>query len=850
MIFSVSVGALLLSSCSDPDTNEKSTGQKNQRESTSEIKELIKPDTSLFDIDFDGIGDRIVTVVEEADLDMIRRNKNFGYSDEELQKFLGPISLKYDFSGFDKNSVQPPPPPGVHPRVLFGPDELPSIRENLSRTVPGKKIMAAIKKELNGNIRKDGSATTKGYQALIAGDTTVPIHKNISIAYGALYEAFRCLIEEDHEAGAEVAKAITTIAKIDHQSFTKSIADYKAKYPNEEFIDFRVTTKHTSQNGTLGLMYDWAYQWMDKNQRATVRQAISLASSNMTLVGGQTLRTPRTSGSNWISWTSRLVTLLAAIEGEEGYDHGSYERSVYALKWFFALSVFSEGESMEGWGKQFLMAELAYIMAKRGEYFLALEHVRGTFRNFFLHSLNPWGRTGNEGHYGGPFTFYDSQGGTNNNIQSMSDIMVYKKLFPKDPHIDFIYRNAVGEDYKAFGDRPNFRHHFSTYAAFSMAIFATTFDSSKSWNEALKEVTADRDLTYYGSDTGTMITRSSWDKDALYLYSLTRNVTGGHKYSDRGHFNVYADGRHWGIYAKMRQVQQAYWPMNRSTILIDGEGVSIAPGKSLSFIDREQASFAVSDLKISYDFISNYLFRANDKQRNESMRFPYAYNDFRLTPSDRPSWDIPLDDRPNWLSSRKPEPAPKRFTATNGWRKQPIPMDKAFRTVGMVRGKHPYILVVDDIKKDDQKRDYEWGMTLANDIEIYQSNKGQVILSEQGKSEKESRYLLVDMFSAENLQGNGTIKDVVSKNPPQKDTVIPKLVFHSKSNEPKFLALICHLQNPDLQPKSVWDEPKNTLTISWADQVDVIEFEQQDNGLRALKVTRDGKLIISTHHMP
>jgi hypothetical protein len=808
------------------------------------IVDLVKPSTSLFDIDIDQIGDQIITVKEEADLEMIRRNKNFGFSDEEVQQFLEPIYLKYNFSGFDKNAVTPPPPAGVHPRVLFGPDELPAIRENLSNTVPGQKVMAAIKKELDNNIRKKGSATTQGYQALIKGDTTIPIHENISIAYSAVYEAFRCLIEDDHEGGKDVAKAITTIAKIDHASFEKNIAAFKAKNPNEEFINFQNTSKFRSQNGTLGLMYDWAYRWMDEDQRDIVRKSIALASSNMTLIGAQTLRTPRTSGSNWISWTSRLVTLLAAIEGEEGYDPGSYKRSVYALKWFFALSVFPEGENIEGWGKQFLMAELAYIMAKRGEYFLALDHVRGAFKNFFLHALNPWGRTGNEGHNGGPFTFYDSQGGTNNNIQSMSDILVYKKLFPNDPYIDFIFRNSVGEDYEIFGSRPNFRHHFSTYAGFSMAIFASTFDESKTWNQALEDVTIDSPLSYYGSDTGTMITRSSWDKDALYLYSLTRNVTGGHKYSDRGHFNVYSNGRHWGIYAKMRQVQQAYWPMNRSTILVDGEGVSIAPGKSLKFIDKEHATFTVSDLKISYDMISNYLFRANDKQRNESMHFPYSYNDFRLTQSDRPTWGMPLDERPHWQTSRKPEPAPKRFAATNGWRKQPILMDKAFRTVGMVRGENPYILVVDDIKKDDQLRDYEWGMTVANDVEIFQSNKGNVVLSEKGKSKEESRFLLVNMLTVENLQGDGRIKEVVSKNPPQKDTVLPKLVFNSKSSEPKFITLICNIDNPEKQPKTSWDN--NALTLSWDDQTDLIEFEQQESGLRKFKVTRNGEVIFTT----
>ena len=115
------------------------------------------------------------------------------------------------------------PEPGVHPRVFFGPDELPELRERLKNTVPGQKIMVAIKKELNNNIRIEGSPTTAGYQALIKGDESVEIQKNISIAYGALYEAFRCLVEQDEEGGKQVAKAIVTIAQIDQKVIQKSI---------------------------------------------------------------------------------------------------------------------------------------------------------------------------------------------------------------------------------------------------------------------------------------------------------------------------------------------------------------------------------------------------------------------------------------------------------------------------------------------------------------------------------------------------------------------------------------------------------------------------------------------------
>jgi hypothetical protein len=42
----------------------------------------------------------------------------------------------------------------------------------------------------------------------------------------------------------------------------------------------------------------------------------------------------------------------------------------------------------------------------------------------------------------------------------------------------------------------------------------------------------------------------------------------------------------------------------------------------------------------------------------------------------------------------------------------------AYRTAGLVRGKHPYVLVVDDIRKDDQTHEYEWLMQVPDDLEL------------------------------------------------------------------------------------------------------------------------------------
>jgi len=45
-------------------------------------------------------------------------------------------------------------------------------------------------------------------------------------------------------------------------------------------------------------------------------------------------------------------------------------------------------------------------------------------------------------------------------------------------------------------------------------------------------------------------------------------------------------------------------------------------------------------------------------------------------------------------------------------------VEYAFRTAGLVKGKHDYILIVDDIRKDGLERLYEWAMPMPMDVEL------------------------------------------------------------------------------------------------------------------------------------
>jgi hypothetical protein len=812
------------------------------------------------------------------DMEMVHRNADFGYTADEIQKlFSQPLEIDLDTAGEAMDRLKSPPPPFVHPRILFNPDELPAIRQRLVQSTPGKLQMTAIRINIERNITGPKAIFGAEYQRLIGGDETVDVFSTgsgaskLNLTYNLMYEAFRCLIDKDDAGGKKVAAAITTLAKIDHKAIDVNIEKArKSMKPGDQDSsnDFRVVAETATQEGTLGLMYDFAYNWMSDDQRQIVRAACSRASKGMTNIGCQTLYGQTTNSSNWVTWSARLIFPTLAIEGEPGYDRSTYDRCVYAYRGVVTRGIFAGGEGYEGMGKFFTFNEHLLAMARRGENLIAASHLHDAFHSYFIASLNPWGMAN---------TFYDSLGGTNDHVSRNADILAYKYLFPNDLAVDFVYRNNIKPDYSNFAEPVNTRHPFLATEALVTALYAQEYNESVTLDEERNQVVKSMPSTYFSDDTCNMITRSSWDPKALYLNYLNRAVRGGHQYSDRGHFSIYADGRYWGIYRKLRQVGDQYLPRSRSLILIDGEGSTLAPGKCIAFEDQPGGTFEVSDLKPTYDYLANSLVHVKD--RSKIVMLPFSDNYFRLHPSPMPWMDLPLDAGPDWYTSRKPnlwgldtgnhvaakndEPPPSVL-----WHQAEIPVKKAFRTAGLVRGVHPYVLIIDDIQKDDQTRDYSWGLTIADDVVLGQfahdSDRDHyrldVTLDESPNSTAEKiaeegelfalnhdRHMMIRVLDGANVDPEhpAEIETISDDNGATKPITFPKLCIHSKSSDPHFKMLLVPFTTGQALPTTSWNAEKTVLKIQWADQTDTITFSAAAGGRTGVEIERNGKSLLN-----
>ena len=774
---------------------------------------------------------QVETITEKLDIKMVGQHDNFGYSNEEIAKyFSAPLSYQYDYTGLAKDRIKSPPAPGIHPRVLFNPEELPDLRKRLAETKPGKMVMTRIRAGLAENLTGTKAKFGAFYNQVASGKHTPDLLKDQSDApYFVMYEAFRCLVDQDDVGGKKVAAAITSIAKMDRELLSKSREKIIAKSGDKAAHDYQSQTGEC-QWGLLGLGYDFAYNWMTEDQRSTVRDTLADATAGMWFIGTETLPALRANTSNWTPMHMRFIYLITAIEGEKGYDPAAYQRCVDGYKRFLTVNLFPAGEMFEGMGKNWIMSENVFPMMKRGEKLLSLVNVRNQATGYYLHAMFPWGKSG-----GKCFTFYDSLGGRGNGI-SGDDLHVLKYLYPNDPTLDFVYRNSVGENYERFDGTLRFGHLMNVYPALTRAVFAQEYDSSVTWEESMKRATAGKPLTYFSEDTCNLITASAWNPDALQLHFLTKAIPGGHVYSDRTHFSVYGLGRTWAIYKPLRQVKEQYGPANRSVVLIDGAGVSTVMTKCVAMDDSPGATWIAADAKTAYDYAW-----AGTRDKG-AIKPPFTGNDFRLHKSNLPWMDLPWGDLPNWQTSVKD---------VGLMCKPNTPVQRAFRTAGLVRGKHPYVLVMDDIQKDSAAHEYRWNMVLEDDLVAMPDEKdlaADVTLGEKGLPADKSRRMLVRVLQAD---GADMAKpaflnaDDVPNPPNTKPTRISKLSILANSVAPNFKVLLFpHLAGEEI-PVTSFNKDRTQLTVKWSDQTDVLTFTSAPNGRTRIGATRNGNTPVA-----
>lgn len=590
-----------------------------------------------------------------------------------------PLHLK----GFAKDRFKAPPPPYVHPRIFFNPEDLPAMRERIRFTRAASSAYASVRRMYEMQTRGKG----------IPSDYFKPGDYFWDGEAGAGYciGAFIALVEGDSELARKLIDGAVRIADAQLAAL-----DNPKKTPGQH-RDWQGWKHGILARYATSYVYDFLYPWMTREEQDKLRRVISRCTAGVHSIGMFTVP-QAVARSNWTCWlTGDLMVNILAIEGEDGFDPVVYQEAANAMEKFSRYGFLPDGSSFEGMGKNSITGQNLVAMAKRGRYAIAYENIYNFYARFQLHVMQP---------YGNQF-IADDLWGHSRFPGSPQDAAVMKYAYPNDPVIDFVYRNVVkGDAYTT----PFFRTTYSYHSALNNCWFGEDWTGAKGWNahaaQALEGLPLDAHFNYSNIATA----RSAWEKDAVYLYFLPR-MLGGHNSPARGTFVFSALGRDWSLYPTGHNNKHT---LQHSVITVNGKRVVANWARMIAYDSTPERMIAVADLRDVY---------ANRARQD------LALNDFRVIREPGPWNELPVWQLPHWLHGSRPT-----FAAAPAEEKSAQAL-AAFRAVSLVRADQTYAVIFDKMEIDGQPQQYRWQMVLPDELEgqaVVQGNEVMVTDPETG----------------------------------------------------------------------------------------------------------------------
>jgi hypothetical protein len=769
-----------------------------------------------------------------------------------------------DRTGLDAARLRPAPAAGTHPRVYVTPGDLPEIRARIKTSkaagmayeklraetatffeegervekedvkVISQRPKMQLKAQENpaddldiGLDEEDNTVFRKTTAAALAdGSATVDLlnggqkdHARIELTRMLALNALRALLDDDEKRGARVAAALATYGKL-------CLAQMAAGKPIGAYRPVHYLT----------LAYDYAAPFMSDAQRQPVRKAIatSLTQPFRFLDGAMYgVGHPRPS-HNWMSLVSQYIMCLAmVIEGEDpgipgiGPDYAAQAVKTIAdsatrwVHYFYDRS----GASFEGLGKCQLNAFHYVALARRGNPLLYHPHVRRHLDSWLPALLQPWGYQ---------YTAHSGWGGSYNSLRT-ADLMPMKWLLPDDRKLDFVYRNAVQDDYSRIEPLD--------------VIFATDCKGPKDWAAHAKW--AGMPVGHVSRGRAMLNARSGWQQDAAWLQVVCDQQWTAHMQTEIGNFMFSSHGRAWAyfIHANDSVGASSY----HSVLLIDGvqqKGL----GRMLNAGAGDIAAFATVDWAPAYN---GYVDKPTQKP---------SYNDYHpLAPIDAP-----------YAASRTTE-----FSWRDPWEKKTVPADwkaetalplkHAYRTVGMVRGPRPYVLVMDDVQPaDGALHSFDWYMQLESDVVVVSitnktikgfefkdillaSDHDAHMATKEGVAKsfghrvvkKGKRALLVRLLRSNTAPGRHSpapgVLETYNNVPSWPNTdlrpVGKRLKIQTWARNPEYLVMLYPHRIGDELPKTTW-EGEDALQVSFKGQLDLFTFTKLPDGRPAFTLNQ------------
>jgi hypothetical protein len=824
----------------------------------------------------------------------------------------------YDFTGFNfKLLGSKVPPPGVYPRVLFSPEDVPMLAERLKKSAAGQMSLIEMKYLFEKSWWNPKTSDGQIFQKLASGDVAglefdsppgTPPN-----AYSGLFKgqkpgifnthvqynpeclttmALYCLLTNDDAHGRQAAAAIASYYKLREPLLdeTNQISDseFGGVYvrPNGESIKMEgngAATHWRTVSGlvahmNIGLALDFGGKWMTPEEKDTMRRFIVKATYGKRPYGQD--GSIRFRDVNWVAWDLPPFLALAAIEGLEGFDREAYESDCATVRAYCDWAIDENGVIYESNGKtpgalQFQTLSMI-TLARRGENLFGHPHWRKLLEGQ-IEMTSPNGRvTVNSGTQYVPYS-----------RQYLSPQLVdeYKAFFPEERNADYLLGRAkmfldMNMDTEAMrqwslfnfspdeyrekvASVPRLRLPSPTYPGF---VHGMLYDT-----DIQPTTRADLNLPLDFNDPvhGVFSSYSDQTPNATWINMMVRPdhyIGAGHHHSDAGMFHFSGLGVDWFT---QTQFSGNYEGKYYNLVQVDGHSEPEAlPGgnaynAAATYLGAESNSdgaFGRADLTSSY----SYRWQTQPGQ---------------VWPPNSSSLGWEMDPSPRLLEMFAGTAHYKmRFWWANYTYSNYIatsrapwnPMQYVYRNVGLVRGPHPYGVVIDDLKKDDQTHLYQWVAMLNGGVwqaKMDGLSAGQAVLGFRDLDPKANGkinpneppivpqpgdpLLLVCVVGAatEQAQSRPLIQVTAEMGPVDKKgnpEPYGRITINHSGSDAHFKVLLIPFRAGEALPSLSGDADATKASLAWADQTDELSFSRNANAPSSISVNRAGKTILAS----
>jgi hypothetical protein len=731
------------------------------------------------------------------------------------------VPSHYVDPGFSESKLSPVPKPGVYPRVLITPTDVEKVRA---------KVALGNQAPIGFRVMWERVAKTQS--------------------------PFFALVTNNDVLGRKLAAELVNKIKL-----LEPKLDAMDKRPDrdnlwnvERSIVADGDPDPPSEIWDL-LQYDYLHHWMSAAERELARRVIARVVhrriSNFLHVPDHMMI------NNHEGFGMEYIRLMLLIEGLPGFDQKLFDASVVKTRAMLDWFLDKDGmcyESIKGW----LNISAFVAVGLRDRNLLKHSHLQAKMR-FFLAAMR-W--------EDGVWHIRDEM-----RASAFHVIWMMHYFHPNDPAIDFLYQATFTT------------HPFLLNAAEKwpdpvgicqelLLLYAEEPALNKEgkvydWNNQSQIDQLKLPLNWHDSTRGYIFARNSWRKEDLQLGFVCKQdfFYGGHEGSENNRITLWKDGINW-IQDNNLLAAKATFLQNMLTVDGMGQRWPPAPGNWLGMKESKEGIVASGDGKIGYSYSKIMQVHPLDFPSGKTPYLaPFTEGNFDL------SRDIQVAFQPSTIAYNHGYahtdygPWSGETRLVEGY-KPFNPMQQAYRTVHLAKGSHPYVLIVDDAKKDSLVHHYAFNLSVPMDAELVEVTTPEVQFQQTDPSAVRMSDLI--LASRSTSRDSLTGKLVLKKGDPLclirvlwRNTnygfPVPTLQklqgYHivsipALSVSPEFRILVYPYKYGDALPVTTWNKQRTQLDVVFGSQRDSYYFGSTEGGRTALTMMRNGKAVLSSGAAP